>query len=487
MEELTSAILKNVYPFNRCGASFRMHAFSMGNVRSFPAGSHIRNGNEKNKEFGLILDGEAISFETDVEHNRYRLSLTPGCWFGLELLEPSDEKPLSKINALSDVTVLVWDRDDFDFLCADLRSFEKSLYRLKKGGEFQQASLIPLTDTTDPVLMLIRPHWILPALKCAAVIACLCIALELLSKVTGQNQASLTMMILCSLGAGWGLYTIIRRWLNEQWIITSHNLICFSPDTPKEADVIPLSMMDQCDVKSFLFGVGTVKLKTYEKEITSFLMEKADAAGALLQSACYALPNRIDLFRENPVKTDEGDESGTKRLVLEYRTHKIVLWKQLHFPVIVLFILLGLFNRIERTLLYWILLNGVAWWVWYRFYDWYNDRFYIEEDCVRSVQRKPFTKETVNITMLDNIQSARFEKKGLLQIFLNYGTLYIVAGKGELTYLHIPNPEKKQRLVQNACSRYKMFKAQAEEQQRLDYVENLLKAIRENSNNGSSI
>lgn len=482
MEKLTSTILKNYYPFNRCGASFRTRAFTLGEVRYFSAGDHIRDGNEKNKEFGLILEGEAISFETDVENTRYRLSLTPGCWFGLELLDPS-EKPLSKINALSDVTVLVWNQDDMDFLCENSSAFERSLYRLKKGSEFQQASLIPQTDTTDPVLMVIRPHWILPALKCAAVIAFLCVSLEMLSNVTGQNQASLTLMILCSLGAGWGLYAIIRRWLNDQWIITSHNLISFPPDTSKEPGVIPLSMLDQCDIESSLFGIGRLQLKTYGKGITSFWSENAADTGALLQSACCALPGGINLFRENPAATDEEDASDTKTLSLEYRAHWMLLIRLMLWPLIIFILLLFFLPRIGKTGYYGLILLFVFCWLVYRFIDWFNDRFYIEEDCVRNVRKKPLSKETIGITMLDNIQSVRFEKKGIPQLLFDYGTLYILAGKGELTFPYISNPKKVQKYVQDACARFKKCKAQEEELQRLNYIEKVIKTIRENNNN----
>lgn len=485
MEKRTSTILKNYYPFNRCGASFRTRAFTLGDVRVFPAGSHIRNGNEKNNEFGLILEGEAISFETDAENTRYRLSLTPGCWFGLELLD-SSEKPLSKINALSDVTVLVWNRDDMDFLCENSASFENSLYRLKTGGEFQQASLIPQTDTTDPVLMVIRPHWILPALKCAAVIAFLCISLEMLSNVTGQNQASLTLMILCSLGAGWGLYSIIRRWLNDQWIITSHNLICFSPDTTKEPGVVPLSMLDQCDVETSLFGIGRLKLKTYGKGITSFLTEKADDTGALLQSACYALPGGINLFRENPVSTDEAEDSEPNTLSLEYRAHWILLIKLMFWPFVVFSLILVFSKPIEKAGFLGIILFFIICWGGYRFIDWYNDCFYIEDNCVRNVHKKPLTKETIGITMLDNIQNVRFEKKGILQLLLGYGTLYIFAGKSEQTFRYIPNPERVQKYVQDACSRYKRFKAQEEENRQLENIKKLIITIRGETNNADT-
>jgi hypothetical protein len=93
-----------------------------------------------------------------------------------------------------------------------------------------------------------------------------------------------------------------------------------------------------------------------------------------------------------------------------------------------------------------LLLSMLFWW-FYAYTDWKNDVFEINPSQIIDIDRKPFGKESRRVAPLDSILSIHYEKRGLLQVMLNYGTVFISVGNQQLTFEDVSNPSTVQQEI----------------------------------------
>jgi hypothetical protein len=91
-----------------------------------------------------------------------------------------------------------------------------------------------------------------------------------------------------------------------------------------------------------------------------------------------------------------------------------------------------------------LLLSMLFWW-FYAYTDWKNDIFVINPSQVIDIDRKPFGKESRRVAPMDAILSIHYEKRGILQVLLNYGTVYISVGNQQLTFDDVYDPSTVQQ------------------------------------------
>ena len=85
------------------------------------------------------------------------------------------------------------------------------------------------------------------------------------------------------------------------------------------------------------------------------------------------------------------------------------------------------------------------WWV-YQFVDWHNDIYQVTADKILDSERKPLGEEKTKSAPLENIQSLDTERRGFLEILLNFGNVVINVGtESRFTFFNIPNPAQAQR------------------------------------------
>ncbi len=148
---------------------------------------------------------------------------------------------------------------------------------------------------------------------------------------------------------------------------------------------------------------------------------------------------------ENPV---DEDDSFSKTV---YLTHWIILLRKVLFPsLLILSIVLlltffsanniQLMDSITGISLTGILLFGAFFWWLFQFFDWRNDQYHITADQIIDIYRRPFGTENRRTASILNIQSVRFERKGILGLLLNFGTVYIRVGDEEFTFDNVPDP-----------------------------------------------
>lgn len=485
--------LAKYYPFNRCSERFTARALQLGSVRLYRAGEVIRPGHQPVTECGLILSGEAIAFESDPNAARYRLCLSRGCFFGLEALD-ADVEGGAKITALSETAILVWEQADMDFLCENSVSFAKALERLSEGSEYQRNYLIPETDTADPLLCVVRPHPATIVIHCGLILLGMIALLAAFGQLSRYYSPALILMILSILGAGFLIFRSVKQWMGEQWLITAENLIRFDGKQASDPEVTPLAEIESCETERVLLNIGRLKISDGGEGFESFYLEDPDDLSALLRGACRSLPNGKDILQQLPVAIPEevsieaeAEENNGSNYIFRAHWARLVALELKPLLLTAGIALLMYFSRNSTEPgLYklWIIAFLVcAGSMIYQFIDWRNDLFIITEDAVKDYNRKPLQEETVNVAMLDTIQSVRFEKKSIFQLLFDYGTVFTLAGLGELSFDYVGHPQKIQDLILEQISKRKESLRLEEENRQHAYLDELADKIRGNSDN----
>jgi len=76
----------------------------------------------------------------------------------------------------------------------------------------------------------------------------------------------------------------------------------------------------------------------------------------------------------------------------------------------------------------------------YQYVDWRNDLFQLTANQVIDLDRKPFGRESRRSAPLENILSIEYERRGIIPMLFNYGTVYITIGNTQLTFNDIYQP-----------------------------------------------
>ncbi len=514
--------LKSFFPFSCCEAELRRKAGELGKCVRYSAGETVLLSGSPAKHCGMITEGQAVAFKLDGTGRRYQICLEEGCFIGLETLEP-DSSYNAKITALTDLEVYFWNRTGMDQLQALSPEFTDAMRMLNGGRTYQEQWLIPETDITDPVLCSQQTFWLSAAAPAFLILPVLLICLAACGMLIRQYPAAWILAFALLGAGGMLLYRNIMARLNERVIATSKNLILIPRNSDDKMTVARLSGIQSLNVERNLFerliDVGRISFLTEDQrfatpkiynpvQTASLVRDFAERASLgrfiPLMSGNKAL-KRVSLrgeaesadvrtggAEERPVTPEAGAGSAkpesrilTNFEPIEFHAHWALLVRRIFGPL--LFIAAALiaahFFRTNinadfiRTILF--AAAGIAAIViCLRVSEWRSNRFRIEEDCVRDYYRKPFSSEEMNVAMNHKIQSVRFEKSGFFQVLFNYGTVYILAGEGELTFDYVSDPKRIQKLIMDACSRYEDKRRMEEEERRKAYIADLVSEIR---------
>jgi len=84
-----------------------------------------------------------------------------------------------------------------------------------------------------------------------------------------------------------------------------------------------------------------------------------------------------------------------------------------------------------------VLLFG--WWL-YQFINWQNDIFQVSAEQIIDIDKTPLGSEERKVAPLENILSTEYKRKGLAQVLLNYGNVYITVGGAQITFNDVTDP-----------------------------------------------
>ena len=166
-----------------------------------------------------------------------------------------------------------------------------------------------------------------------------------------------------------------------------------------------------------------------------------------IQSFDLAKPKAHNIFHTRTISED-----GT----ITYHKHWIVLLEKISLPIIIIFSVLILavvgIKEILRTIPLNVILVATAigsasliiaiLWMIYQYLDWQNDIYQIRGNQIFDLEKKPFGREQQNISEIDNILSARYDKPTIWAKLFNYGDVIMELGKKDLSFNDIQDPSQ---------------------------------------------
>lgn len=514
--------LRAFFPFKSCSEALLTRAQALGRCVKYSTGERVLLSGSPAKHCGLIVDGQAVAFKIDENGKRYQLCLDEGCFIGLETVQSQDSYS-AKIAALSELEVFFWNADGLTELMNDFPGFADAMLMLDNGRLYQEQWLIPETDVTDPVLCSVPAHPLSVAAPAAGILLVLFICLWTCSLLIRRYPVAWLLVLGLFVAAGSLMYRVVNKRMNERLIVTTRNLILIRGANDSEMTVSRLNGIQSLRLNQNIFeklaNIGRVEVLTeddaYRTPLLSaplqtaalirFFAEKA-SKGRLIPltgKQRKTIPERNSAAAQTqpapkPVYAASApsalpDHTNAKTAVPKFQTitfhaHWALLIKMLLKPLLVLAAVLFLRNLL-RTSPYWIGINKILLFaaaiaaaaMVYQFIAWQNHRFYIEEDRVRDYSQKPLTGEDQNVAMNNKIHSVRYEKKGLFQVLLNYGTVYILAGEGELSFDYVKDPQHVQQQIMDNCARYEAQQMMDSESRQREYINGLISGIRAES------
>jgi len=176
-----------------------------------------------------------------------------------------------------------------------------------------------------------------------------------------------------------------------------------------------------------------------------------------------------------------------ERGVITYRKHWAVLLRQLAAPSFFALIPLGLlgarlagfFKTIPAPYAILgaivLLLCSLLWWL-YRFVDWANDIYQINPTQIVDVNKKPLAQEVRKVAPLENILGTEIDRKGILGLLLNYGSVVANVGTAQFVFRGVYDPASVQQDIVLAQETFLERQAESERRQRRDEVVEWLSA-----------
>ncbi|PKN97262.1 MAG: hypothetical protein CVU42_16730 [Chloroflexi bacterium HGW-Chloroflexi-4] len=250
-----------------------------------------------------------------------------------------------------------------------------------------------------------------------------------------------------------------------------------------------------------ILGYGTVTVRTYTGDlqfkrlphpyiIYEFLENRREAAALEAtqteeREIREALTGRVDR-RSGHKSIPESDHGSRERISslsdlmanifnlrteqdnsVIYRTHWWILFKKTLLPGFILLLVVlaviakftGFLSSIPELVVYVsALVLALACWGWwmYQFQDWQNDVYIITDDLLIDVYKKPLGMDDRRSAPVKNIQTVEFERKGLINLLLNFGTVKMKIGNEELTFDNVYQPSEVQSEI------YKRYRATLE-------------------------
>jgi len=375
----------------------------------------------------------------------------------------------------------------------------------------------------EKVHLVSRRHKIIPTMRVILINAAALVGFTLLlfASFSSKDYTGLLMVLAFLVLLGGVLTSIwaVAEWANDQFIITNGRVIAQRQlygffDSRQESPINAiLSTSFDTSLIGRLVGYGTVNLRSYTGEIKfkqlpyprtifdyleylrnrSVEDKKAEEKRNIEQSLVNRLDGngqKTDTTRQHPFSTATSStiyQSGSlldwlarffqlrqvKGNSIIYRTHWWIMVKKTMVPFLLLAILflgfvgriMGLFSTITETSFYAVTfalaLMSALWWL-YQYFDWYNDQYILTKDQLIDVSRKPLGYEDRRSAPVKNIQTVEFERKGLVGLVLNFGTVRVQIGNEELTFDNVYDPSQIQGEV------YLQLKKFQDEQQRLE-------------------
>ena len=305
--------------------------------------------------------------------------------------------------------------------------------------------------------------------------------------------------ILCLLWLAWNLH----NWANDYYIITNHRMVWVEKVSGfyESRQETPLGMVVSVGVQSAqtgrVLGYADVVVRTIIGNVRFNRVANADIIEHLVDVFWHHRQTEEAVFEEEKMhaalRQKLGGADGTLPVeakqpanlpreedlpareksffawifgdflkaryeiggVTTYRKHWFVLLKKAFLPVLALaggiVLLIATFTwhitflPYQASVFFGVLISaGATLWLAYTYADWRNDIYRLTPDQVVDIDRKPLGRESRRSAPLDKILAVEYERRGIIPMLLNFGTVYIRVSTEVLTFDNVYQPSKVQ-------------------------------------------
>lgn len=475
--------IRNCFPFNRLDETAISGLIEQSEVLFFEKGQVIFQQGAPASHFYLILEGKISVIQ---EKNGFQSTInqkTDGGVLGEEVLLENKQR-LVTIKAEVNLMVL-------KIPALYLADFLNQNPEIARSLEILKHSYLNLLKSKgvqsikESVYYFGRPHSFLYLKRLFLPIFLTASFIFAFIVLTSSSSHSIANRITQTAGATFMLASILLwqylEWRRNTLMVTGKRVISNEIRLLRSEAVMdtPLSTIMNIQLTRTLagrlLGFGDLSVDTYTGENRIRAVPNADQVLGLIEfllasARAESQAKERESFKEilegqqDGINFSNGEKSASptyeksgkpdhipSQPAILYRKHWVILLKKVLLPTM-LFVMVtlaatfsylnGLISAGSTAVFFLIFISlsaSIIGWI-YQFFDWYYDRFQIINNQIIDINQKPFGHEDSRSASIFNIQSIRFERKGLLGILLNYGTVFIRIGDEEFTFDKVPDP-----------------------------------------------
>ncbi|MFA5612211.1 MAG: cyclic nucleotide-binding domain-containing protein [Anaerolineaceae bacterium] len=465
-----------------------------------PAGEILFEEGEDIDGIFLVETGKLTGFDQENKHTAY---YQRGDILGLITSNLTNERQ-ETIQAQKNSRVWYFSGENIHRLSLERPAFAETVTVLANSQVMVRRMAMPWLEADEKVSLIARKHPVF--LLFAGVPPVLFFALSLVGLNYLQAEYAMFgmvgMIVFFFICAIWLLWNI-NNWANDFYLITSKRMVWVERvsgfyESRQEA---PLGTLISVGVQTSQMGAildfADVIVRTYYGDIRFERVAHAKTIGKLIESF-WARSKHVDLeldakeirrvLREKFGKAPEEvtskeleDEYGIENEIpraeisflewlfsdflkvryevggsITYRKHWVILLRKIFLSLVGALLssgfVIGVLTRnitelnsgMALTLGFFALVVFFAVMV-YQYADWRNDVFQLTPNQVIDLDRKPFGQESRRAAPLDNILSIEYERRGIIPMIFNFGTVYITVGNTQLTFNNVYHPSDVQQ------------------------------------------
>jgi uncharacterized membrane protein YdbT with pleckstrin-like domain len=505
-------ILKTIFPFTLLNeAEIKKFAYSFEQV-NFPAGATIFSDGYPANDLYFILSGSVKVTFHKKNHDEVIGTFSAGDHFGEESLT-ANKLHQTRAICLSDVSVLRIKGRKARVIGEAFPQIRNVFSLFQKTFHLSCSENLPWRSDAEGIELFSRRHPFFFIIKILVVsgISLVVFSALLFFALASKNSFGLLLGLSCLAAlAGFGLCMwSALEWANDFFIIThdrvtvQKKLIGYYESRHESPVSAILSVGIDTSLLGRLLGYGTVTVRTYtgdlrferlpfpylihelleirrqDAELQANQAEKREIREALTGSMEPHSSPKTSKSPSTARPYDETYHSGSFSDLLArffnlriqtddsvtYHTHWWILIKKTFLPglfgiaafLVILARFVGFFEKVPDVVVYIggviLIVAAFIWWI-YEYQDWQNDIYILTADQLIDVYKKPLGNEDRRSAPVKNIQTVEFERKGLINLILNFGTVKIKIGNEELTFNNVYQPSVVQGEI---YSRYRAY------------------------------
>ena len=462
-----------------------------------PAGEILFEEGEDIDGIFLVETGKLTGFD---QENTHIADYKRGDILGLITSNLANERQ-ETIQAQKNSQVWYLSGANLERLISERPAFAETVTVLANSQVMVRRMAMPWLEADEKVSLIARKHPVFLLFAGAPPILFFALTLVGLNYLQPESimLGGLFFFFICAVWLLWN----INNWANDFYLITSKRMVWVERvsgfyESRQEAPLGTLiSVGVQTGQMGAILGFADVIVRTYYGDIRFERVAHAKTIGKLIESF-WAKSKHVDLeldakeirrvLREKFGKAPEevtskelqaeyGIENEIPRAEISffewlfsdflkvryeaggsitYRKHWVVLLRKIFLSLagavlsagFVIAVLTrnisGLNSGMALTLGFFALMVSFAVML-YQYVDWRNDVFQLTPNQVIDLDRKPFGRESRRAAPLDNILSIEYERRGIIPMIFNFGTVYITVGNTQLTFNNVYHPSDVQQ------------------------------------------